>query len=534
MVKTSRRGTESDEEALRLATYARRLGASAPIILPGAELSGLELPGADLAGAKLRGADLSGADLAGAHLEGADLREAILLGANLAGADLTSADLRGADVAGAHVDDTVFTNTRLEGACISDWSGEPLSVTAALVDSRSLLRSELSLKQVAQLVIRGAYVDERCSAVLSLAPPSQRSVAYRVSGPWEDSVAPPSARSSSLPPSLRSPSAHPSILPLLRQAEAKAQLHRVTQESSEGPVSHRRRERMKALINPNQQQSQTFALAPQEPPVDEMQARDFSFPEPGEIYLGVRISHALLPGTTSRCFSGLTAAGKRAVVRIFDPYCEAAALQLPAFQRGIRALSGAQDLEPGVVPRLLSVAVDQTSYVATELPGLSLAERGERFRVGEACELLFDLAEAIAALHKRGVFVRSLKPSNVFRLDGRLCLSELDLTHLPTLAQLRGDVSGYAAYAAPEEIVGLGTRHASSDVFCLGALLEFLLTGEEPALCGGGLESTLRLDRVPAPIVELIRSAGREEPSERFQSVPDFLEELRRCRVVLG
>lgn len=512
---------------------ARRLGVAAPIVLPGAELSGLELPGADLVGAQLRGADLSGADLSGAHLEGADLREAILVGVNFAGADLTNADLRGADVAGANVDDALLAHARFEGACISDWCGDALSVTAAVVDSSALERSGLSLKEVAQLVIRGAHVDERNSAVLSLAPPSQRSVAYRVSGPWEDSLAPGPSHPSSLPPSLRSPSAHPSILPLMRQAEAKAQLQRVAQERSGGPISHRRRERLKALTSRSQQQSQTFALAPQEPPVEEMYARDFSFPEPGENYLGVRITHALLPGTSSRCFSGQTSAGKRAVVRIFDPYCDAAALQLPAFQRGIRALSLAQELEPAVVPRLLSVAVDQTSYVASELPGSSLAERAERFKVAEACELIFDFAQALVALHARGLFVRTLKPSNVFRLDGRLCLSELDLIHLPTLGQFRGDVSGYAAFAAPEELVGLGTRHASSDVYCLGALLEFLITAEEPVLGREQEAGAPSLNHVPAPIVELIRSAVREDPGERFQSVGDFVEELRRCRAIL-
>ena len=520
MPKATTNDFRTDEEKLMAFQSSRRAGVSVPIDLPGAELSGLDLPGADLTGANLRGADLSAAVLAGAHLSGADLRDAILVGVNFAGADLTDADLRGADIAGAQVDDAVLAHARLEGACISDWLGEPLSVTAAVLDRVTVERSEMTMRQIAQMVVRGADVDERDAAPRSLMPLGHRSTASRAAALWDEEPGPQSTSRSQLP----------SILPMLRQAEADAQKQRAFTEREEGPVSYRRQQRLGSLISMARAESQTISLLPQAPLVAEMQAGALTFPQPGETYLGVKISHALIPGTTSRCFSGTTADGERALVRIFDPYCDGAALQLPAFQRGLRALSRAQELRPDCVARLLAVAVDQTSFVTSELAGFSLHESVQhRTDPREVTRAILGLAEGIDVFHSHGLRVRSLKPSNLFFARGALVLSEIDAVHLPTLGQFRGDVAGYAAYAAPEEIVGLGTRHPSSDVYCLGRLLEYLLLGEEPPASVAGMSTCEALDNLPQTLLAVLRRASAERPQDRFQSVAEFHSALNQA-----
>lgn len=110
-----------------------------PVVLTGAELSGLialglHLPYANLIQAKLKGAKLSGANLMQAHLyeailnradltganlsraysREAKLREAVLIGAVLIGADLGCADIRGADVRGIDDLDKVIDIERAE------------------------------------------------------------------------------------------------------------------------------------------------------------------------------------------------------------------------------------------------------------------------------------------------------------------------------------------------------------------------------------------------------------------------------------
>jgi uncharacterized protein YjbI with pentapeptide repeats len=101
-----------------------------------ANLTGADLRGADLAGAKLHGANLSwaklgGADLSGAWLNGAnltrvqaghaDFRDAELVDTDLTSADLTYTNLVGANMNGARASDNVdLTGANREGLQLED------------------------------------------------------------------------------------------------------------------------------------------------------------------------------------------------------------------------------------------------------------------------------------------------------------------------------------------------------------------------------------------------------------------------------
>src|SRR5690606_10609329 len=113
----------------------------------------------------------------------------------------------------------------------------------------------------------------------------------------------------------------------------------------EMPVSQRMFLQLSALIDDARHEVAPVSLRPQRLDLQKITEAGFEFPEVGEEYLGVTIEEELPRGTTSKCFSGKTADGKQAVVRIFDPHCEGAALQLPAFQRGLRALNKLQGVE---------------------------------------------------------------------------------------------------------------------------------------------------------------------------------------------
>lgn len=102
-----------------------------PIILAGADLSGMDLMGVDfnkallpkanLSGTQLNEADLRGAELLGIDLSGANLRRAKLGGANLFGAKLVKADLQEAtlseaDLHGAEMNEALMIGADLSGA----------------------------------------------------------------------------------------------------------------------------------------------------------------------------------------------------------------------------------------------------------------------------------------------------------------------------------------------------------------------------------------------------------------------------------
>jgi len=125
--KASRR---SREEALRAFTYIEHTRPKPELslrllVLPRANLAGLNLRNADLSGADLQDceledanlehANLAGADLVRAHLERANLDHAKLAGANLASASLERASLRYAQLT-AYLDNTHLEHADLTGA----------------------------------------------------------------------------------------------------------------------------------------------------------------------------------------------------------------------------------------------------------------------------------------------------------------------------------------------------------------------------------------------------------------------------------
>lgn len=490
------------DEVLR----ARREGAATIASFPKADLSDALCMAADLAGANLEGANLENACLAGAKLSRANLRHANLRGVDFDGADLTDADLSGADLTLARLDDAVLTRSRLVGACLESTLGDPLSMTAALVDRSSVERSRFRMRDVAQLVIRGADVRER--EVLDIEPSEA------------PAPAPPGAPEG----------ASPSILLELRALEVLARGQRA-REDEEVPPSLRAQRGLSTLIR----EGRTEDAAP--PSTRDISAPQSSrlaggfklLPEPGETYLGVRIDEPLGKGTTSRAYLGTSPTGQRVVVRVFDATCPHAPLQLPAFQRGVRALNRLQALDdPELhVAELLAVATDLTAYVARHYDNGSITNLMDVAMTLEGgLEIVRALTRSIHRANEQGVLVRALKPSNVL-IDGLTPLiGEIDAVDLVALSAQSGNLAGYGNYAAPEEIVGAGTRSPTSDVYLVGKLLEYLLTGTEPTAPVGAPSPLAARPGVPQVLLEIVEKSTQPSALDRYQYVGELLEEL--------
>ncbi len=91
-------------------------------------------------------------------------------------------------------------------------------------------------------------------------------------------------------------------------------------------------------------------------------------------------------------------------------------------------------------------------------------------------ELIHQLLQALAYLHRRGVLHRDLKPDNVLVIDGVVRILDFGLSMSATGSSLS---SGTPIYMAPELFEG-ARYTAAADLYAIGVLIYQLLTGKHP------------------------------------------------------
>ncbi|MEO6011444.1 MAG: serine/threonine-protein kinase [Vicinamibacteraceae bacterium] len=194
-----------------------------------------------------------------------------------------------------------------------------------------------------------------------------------------------------------------------------------------------------------------------------------------------------------------------------------------------------------------------------------------RLGVEERIRLFLDIQAAVAHAHANLIVHRDLKPSNVLvGADGQVKLLDFGIAKLLgndeaiSMLTREGGVALTPKYAAPEQVTA-GPITTATDVYTLGVLLFELLTGHHPTglAAGSPLEfvkaitvgKTMRLSaaalgddtRLAAERAEqrattperlqrvlrgdletIVAKALKSNPEERYASVAEFAEDLRR------
>ncbi|WP_170323722.1 serine/threonine-protein kinase [Cryptosporangium phraense] len=153
----------------------------------------------------------------------------------------------------------------------------------------------------------------------------------------------------------------------------------------------------------------------------------------------------------------------------------------------------------------------------------------------EACGAGLAIADALAAVHQRGLLHRDVRPENVlYTNDGILKL--VGFGTVSDGASLVSAASGTPAYTAPERIQGFRIGPAT-DVYSLGVVLYELFSGKLPFSRDLPLSALLhhhvnvpppRLLTVPRSLSAVLDQSLSKDPNDRQRSAHEFAIDLGR------
>ena len=172
---------------------------------------------------------------------------------------------------------------------------------------------------------------------------------------------------------------------------------------------------------------------------------------------------------------------------------------------------------------------DEFAVVYDFVPGdtlEALVKQAGPLDAAQAVSLALDICEAAGALHAQGVVHRDITPKNVVASSDGAHLIDLGIARLYAGGATRDtNALGTWGFAAPEQY-GFKQTDARSDVYSIGCVLGYLLTGVMPDE-DAYHDALADESAVPAHLRAVVERATNMEPSARYQSAMDLAAALR-------
>lgn len=199
-------------------------------------------------------------------------------------------------------------------------------------------------------------------------------------------------------------------------------------------------------------------------------------------------------------------------------------------------------------------ASDGTFYYVMEyLPGMNLSQMVHRYGPlppQRVIHFLLQTCDALEEAHGIGLVHRDIKPANLFAAyrGGRYDVAKLLDFGLakpmsadqPSHLTQEGTITGSPLYMSPEQAIGESEPDARSDIYCLGAVASFLLTGHPPfdhdnpikvMLAHANDEPPDLTGAVPSDLNDVVRRCMAKDPDDRYQVVTELASALQQCDV---
>ncbi|MBX7116161.1 MAG: protein kinase [Myxococcaceae bacterium] len=195
---------------------------------------------------------------------------------------------------------------------------------------------------------------------------------------------------------------------------------------------------------------------------------------------------------------------------------------------------------------------DGNLFIAMEyLNGIDLKrhiQEQRRLPLGEAADIVLQVADVLANAHSKGIVHRDLKPENIMLRKGMrgIHAKVLDfgiarLLGESTKLTMAGAIAGTPRYMAPEQVEGGEVDHRA-DIYALGIVFYECLTGIQP-FDGATIGDILRAQvnkpmptlQMAAPdldypdIERIVQQACAKSPKERFHDMFEFATQLSKA-----
>jgi eukaryotic-like serine/threonine-protein kinase len=214
------------------------------------------------------------------------------------------------------------------------------------------------------------------------------------------------------------------------------------------------------------------------------------------------------------------------------------------------AITAAAVTHPNIVATYDTGEDDGVAYIVMELvQGITLRQLIDRdgaLPVAQACDIAYQVADALSVAHARGLVHRDVKPGNVLvQPDGRVKVTDFGIAKAADGGgeelTRTGMVVGTARYLAPEQVDGRDVDERV-DLYSLGLVLYEMLCGRAPFEADTDIATAVaRLTSPPAPITlecpavpmaleVVIDRALAKDPDDRWPSALSFRDALARFR----